>query len=217
MHQQDDIEPVDLDTDQVTADLPPGPHGGYNLQSKKCGAKTKSGGTCGKHPSKGSNRCKFHGGASPQVKARVEREEHQRKVEHDIQKAMKKLDITPVGDPLTALKNLAGEVLAWKDMLLEKVESLRTLRYATEFNEQIRGEVLLYERAIERAVNVLATIARLNIDERLVAVTERQAKMLEDGLFAAFDEVGITISQPEMREAVAVAFGKHLSLLPPTA
>lgn len=212
MDTPDAPEPADLDAIQKR---PYAPYGGYNLaDGPRCGAKTRSDGKCKRHPANGSKRCRFHGGNSPQVIAKHQREQHQQQVEKEIQKALLDLDIRPVENPLTALKLLAGEVIAWKDALLQKVQLLDKLRYSTEFNEQIRGEVLLYERALDKCATVLATIARLNIDERLAAVEERQVKMLEDGLFAAFEAAGIPVTDPDLRETVAVAFGSQLIALP---
>jgi hypothetical protein len=208
----DDHTPVDLDA--INPRDGASRNGGFNVvhDGPRCGAKTRTGGECKKHPANGTKRCKFHGGATPAAIAKAEREAHMRDLEEQVGKAVRRLNIEPVEDPLTALKLLAGEVLEWKRALLEKIQLLDNLRYSTEFNEQIRGEVLLYERSLDRCLNVLATIAKLNIDERLAAVTESQAKMLEDCLFAAFEAAGVPITDPDRREAVAVEFGRHLAV-----
>lgn len=187
-----------------------------DLSYTPCGALTRRGDgpPCRRAPAKGQKRCRLHGGASPQAIAKAERVAHQQKLERDIERALAKFDIQPVTDPLTALQLLAGEVLEWKRILLEKVSNLETWRYSTDFSEQIRGEILLYERAIDRAVNVLGTIARLNIEERLTAVTEAQAARLEGAMFDAFEIVGIPITDPELRERVLVAFADNVIRLP---
>jgi len=202
-------EPHNLDAEQD------GP--AATVEDGTCGAKTQrgKGPACKRSPSKGAKRCRLHGGASPQVRAKAERDAHQAKLERDIQRALRRFDIQPVGDPLTALQQLAGEILAWKDILSSKVELLRgNWRYSTEYNEQIRGEVLLYERSLDRCVQALATIAKLNIEERLAAVTERQADQLEAALFDAFEIAGIPITDPDKREQVAVAFAENVIRLP---
>jgi hypothetical protein len=48
------------------------------------------------------------------------------------------------------------------------------MRYSTDGGEAIRGEIVLWERAMDRCLAVLGTIAKLNIDERLVRINERQ-------------------------------------------
>jgi len=156
-----------------------------------CGAQTRAEDkhTCRLPPINGSKRCRFHGGASPSVKAKVQRE----RVEGELRELATKLAAPPVDNPLEALSILAGEVTAWKNFLAEKLRELNTLRYSGEHAEQIRGEVILYERALDRTVSVLTAIARLNVDERLAAIGERQAAMLEGALDAALDALGVSV------------------------
>lgn len=155
----------------------------------RCGARTRAEDRhpCKLSPINGTGRCRFHGGKSPGATARVERE----RVERELAGLAAKLDAPPVDNPLEALRSLAGEVSGWKDFLAERLRQLTTLRYSGEHAEQIRGEVVLYERALDRTVSVLTAIARLNVDERLAAIGERQAAILESALDAALDAVGL--------------------------
>jgi len=164
---------------------------------------------CRRRPAIGEKRCKLHGGVHPKSKQNRAGEMLKRKTE----KAVRRLKMTPVEDPLTELKKIAGEVLAWKNAMFKHVKRLHTLRYYGEKAEQIRGEVILYERAIERCVTILTNIAKLNIDERLAAVTERQAEMMEDALFAAFDAAGLGIRDADQKQAIAEAFSRQLTLV----
>lgn len=223
-HGPDDVpEPVNLD-DYRSHRPPPPPHirEGYRLDDDgtlygkdgklRCSAKARNapGGICHTHPVKGTKRCRMHGGSSPKAQQKAARDS----VEADVRDLLATLDIGPVHDPLTALKELAGEVNAWKDAMRVKVEELSTLDVSTEYGETARAVVQLYERAMDRAGDFLFKIARLNIDERLAAVTERQAKMIEDGFFDALDEIGIPATDMSTREKVAVAFARHLSVVP---
>lgn len=177
---------------------------------ESCTAKNRARKRCGNAPCPGQKVCTKHGGASPQAQQAAAR----RIAEEQAREAMEKLGWQPVDDPLSALAELAGEIIAWKDLLRGKVEELQgAFRYETEFNEAIRGEVQLFERALDRAVHVLAVIAKLNIDERLAAITERQARMLEDALFAAFDAAGLGLRDADQKEAVARAFSSKLALV----
>jgi hypothetical protein len=181
-----------------------------------CGAKPRPGGErkhpCQKPVTPGMNRCSMHGSKSPRAKAKKKRDE----LEAQVDKAIAKLDIVPVEDPLTELGKLAGRVLAWEKAIREHVDKLTNLRYSTENGEAIRGEIVLFERAMDRCAMVLGLIAKLNIDERLARITENQAEMLETALFAAFEEAGLTIADTGKRERVAAAFGRHLALVAPT-
>ena len=57
----------------------------------------------------------------------------------------------------------------------------------------------MYERALDRTVHVLATIARLNIDERLVKISQQQADLVKTALLGALDDAGLPREQ--QREA----------------
>lgn len=178
-----------------------------------CGAKPKPGGVrtwpCKIPPMEGEKRCRMHGGkhannAVNKAKART-------KVK--VEKALRKLDVVPVEDPLTELKTLAGEAVAWKNEMGRLVAQLTQIRYRTENSEQTRAEVALFERAMDRCTTVLATIAKLGIDERLAAISEQQATMLTNALFAAFDAAGFTIIDVTAKRAITKEFTGQLRLV----
>jgi hypothetical protein len=217
-------EPANLD-DYRRRDRPPPPPNvreGYRLDDDgtlygedgkpRCSAKARNapGGVCHTHRIKGATRCRMHGGKSPRAQQKAARD----RVEQDMRELLASQDMGPVHDPLTALKELAGEVVGWKDAMRLKVEELDTLDVSTEYGETARAVVQIFERAMDRAGEFLFKIARLNIDDRLAAVTERQAKMIEDGFFDALDEIGIPTTDMATREKVAVAFARHLSVVP---
>lgn len=181
---------------------------GPNYDGPRCGAKTRQPGNppCKLAPIIGQKRCRKHGGINSSTEQRRAEVETERR----IHRAIGKLNITPVEDPLTALKRLAGEVLAWKDQIATLVSDLSTIRYSTENAEQIRGEVAVFERALDRCNTVLATVAKLNIDERLAAISEQQATMLSEALLAAFEEAGFGITDTWKKKQVAQAFGRRL-------
>ncbi|UXY28574.1 hypothetical protein N8I87_19750 [Streptomyces sp. HUAS TT20] len=144
--------------------------------------------------------CRKHGGASPQARAAAER----RQVEGQARSLLAELGVAPVEDPLAQLLRLAGEVLAWQRATAQLVNELESIRYrAANGTEQLRAEVLIYERAMDRAVNVLAAIARLGIDERLVAVTEKQADVVVAAINAAMEAAGISGEQAEQARRAA--------------
>jgi hypothetical protein len=126
----------------------------------------------------------------------VRRKADERVAEQDAMKLLRAMDITPVADPLTALEGLGGEVVAWKEILAGKVSELRgDYRYRHQTGEQLRAEVLLFERAMDRCVSTLAAISKLNIDERLARVREREADQLERAMNTALLKMGLTDDQ----------------------
>lgn len=185
----------------------------YGVDGKpRCSARARTapGGICHMQRMKRQKRCHMHGGKSPQAKERLARE----RVDEKLTAMAAYYDKGPIQDPLSALKELAGEVVGWKDFMREKVAELDTLSYSTDYGETARAVVQLFERAMDRAGDFLFKIAKLNIDERLAAVSEQQAKMIEDGFFDALDEAGIPVTAMDTRDKVAVAFARHLSVVP---
>jgi hypothetical protein len=175
--------------------------------ARTCGARRRDGGACTNPPMNGGERCRMHGGSSPQAKAAAER----RQIEAGALALLADLDVDPVGDPLAALLRLGGQVISWQAATARLVNELESIRYrAGNGTEQLRAEVVLFERATDRACQVLATIARLNIDERLAAVSERQAEAVIGAVEAALAAAGVSGDlAAEGRRAAA----RHLRLV----
>ena len=149
---------------------------------------------------KGYGRCRKHLGNAPTVARAAERE----RLEAEARAELARLDVMPVGNPLEELQKLAGRVLAWEHAIGELVNRLSGIRYESEHGgEQLRAEVALLERAMDRCERVLVAMARLNIDERLVRVTERQASLVASVLKGALDDLGIDRSGEEVGKVMA--------------
>jgi hypothetical protein len=149
---------------------------------------------------KGYGRCRKHLGNSPTVARAAERE----RVEHEVRAELARLDVVPVDNPLEELQKLAGRVLAWEKVIGGLVNGLSAIRYESEHGgEQLRAEVALLERAMDRCERVLVAMARLNVDERLVRVSEKQAAQVVDVLKGALDDLGIDRNEEEVRTVMA--------------
>lgn len=177
-----------------------------------CGRNVKSrpGGKCLNGPVGGvpGKPCVMHGGKAPQVMAAAARE----KAEEGVRKtaAMIMREATPVGDPLAALQQLAGEMTAWKDALGGQVDILK-LGYSSEMGtEQIRAAVQLYEKALDRLGTTLANIGRLNIDARLIAIEEGKKEMILRAIQAALTAAGVT---GEAQTAAIGVAGRELRVI----
>lgn len=174
----------------------------------KCQAHSKmqAGGQCQRMPMEGQRVCATHGGKAPQNLAAAET----RKTEEKIRKVLGELVSTPVANPLAELQALAGEAKAWKELCAEHVANLEKMRYGTEGGEAIRGEIILFERAIDRCAKILTDIAKLNIDERLAKVSEMQLDLVARALTSWMAEAGMNAEQQvEARRGVA----RHLRLI----
>lgn len=174
-----------------------GPYCGGKLHGRD-GTCTQAAGWGTPHP--GHGRCKLHGGCAPS--GRMAGAEQQAKAE------LARLGVDAVSDPLTMLAQVTGEVLAWKDATAELVNRLSSVRYEGELaGEQLRSEVLLWERALDRCERFLTAMARCNIDERLAKVTERQAETLSAALSAALADMGFP---PDKQREARQLVGRHL-------
>lgn len=164
----------------------------------ECTRPRKNGrGPCHGTPVTGSDKCRMHLGeaAAPVIAAA--------KLEQEAARLLYQRDAAPVTDPLSALQKLAGRAAAWEDIIGEKVNELRSIRYSTdEGGEQIRGEIAVMERAMDRLGRLLVDIAKLNIEERLAGIRKQTADMLERALDAALEASGAGLDgKAKAREA----------------
>jgi hypothetical protein len=174
-----------------------------------CGVARRQGGGAPCHKSagwgtdhKGIGPCRLHGGNFANVAKAAER----KRAEAELQSVLAGLGVArPVANPLEALRQLAGEILLLKDVLRGMVERLGSVRYDGLAGEQVRGEIQLYERALDRAAKVLVDIGRLNIDERLAAITQRQADVVVAAIKAGLDAAGVGHGEERTRANAAVA------------
>lgn len=163
----------------------------------RCGAHKRQGeGTCTQTAGWGTDHvgegpCKLHGGSTRNVSKGAKL----RLAEREARELFGKIAPapTPVDNPLAAYAELAGRVLAWLELMDSLLDDLREVGYESETaGEQTRAVVQLYERAMDRANTVLGSYARLRIDDRLAAITERQADMVVRALDAVIAHLGAT-------------------------
>lgn len=111
-----------------------------------------------------------------------------------------------IEDPLDELLKLGGEVRAFKEILRLMVArmDIATWRYTnSKLGEQLRAEILLYERAIERYGSLLMGIAKLRIKEHRLAIDERMVQAIESALNTALQASGANLEgQAEARKVL---------------
>lgn len=120
----------------------------------------------------------------------------------------------PVGNPLDELLMLAAEIREGKEILRALVSCLYEngqIRYAhSKAGEQVRMEILLYERALERYAKILIDISKLKIEDRLAGIRQQTADMLERALDAALEESGVGL---EGKHSARQALRRHLKVI----
>lgn len=148
----------------------------------------------------GQRRCRRHGGSTPSHLAAGQR----RLAEAKAAKTIMGLELEPVTDPIAALQTLAGETLALKAVLLQRVADLSELRYEGRAGEAVRGELQAYEHAAERAGRLLNDLARLGLDSRRVQLEETQVAILVAVVSRALAASGLSEEQTiTVRSAIA--------------
>lgn len=182
----------------------------------KCGGTNRQGDPCKNaagyktdHP--GAGNCTFHGGSTRTGRVSA--------LNQQAERLLHRMDAPPCSDPLEALQRLAGRALALEEVIGKLVNDLTEIRYESggdsEFGkggggEQLRAEVGVLERAMDRCGRLLVDIAKLNIDERMARVTERQAEMMQTALTDVLGEMGFEpAQQADARKRIA----RHLRVV----
>jgi hypothetical protein len=168
-------------------------------------AKRQGGNQCQRPPTAGMTVCDTHGGKSPAAKAAREERAATAVVANAAAIMYRRPagGFRPVTNALEELNRLAGEALHWKEGITAWIEQLKSVRYGTDGGEAIRGEVILYERALDRCHEILVSIAKLNIDERLVAIEQGRKEMVLSALDAGFQAAGLTGEQATIARLAA--------------
>lgn len=180
-----------------------------------CSGHKKDGSPCRNAPRHEQNVCGFHGGRARQNLRAAET----RALEREIANTVERLDGKPVDNPLTELAALAGRARTWMDLMEVRVQKLLSaddaeggdsggIRYRGGAGEQLRAEVALYERAMDRLGKFLADYGRLGIDERLARISERQADTVIAAIEAALNAA--EVRDPSLRITAKKAAGRHL-------
>lgn len=115
-------------------------------------------------------------------------------------------------NPFEALLDVAQEQLAFKEVCKAKLIKLREDEWRWDSDrtgEQLRSEVALYERAIQRCTDTLIRISRLNLEERLLRIAERQAAIIEMAIIRTLQDLELPIELQAKARAQIVMHLAH--------
>ena len=125
---------------------------------------------------RGGTVCASHGGLAPQTRAASDRRQAEARAASMV-RALVPVDSAPIGDPMVALARLAGEADAFRGVLAGRVNELAqvpTAQRAEGDLDQLRAELSLYERALDRTSKFCEALIRSNYLERHAAIEEAQ-------------------------------------------
>jgi hypothetical protein len=178
------------------------------MDAPRCTAKSKqSGERCKRRPVPGATVCSMHGGKIPAVAAAAKRRLMTQQVKAEAQAVLAHEGLVGVDDPIELLTRLAAEITAFKDALAARVNALTDIRYQGAAGEQLRAEVQLYERALDRALKVCEVLAKLDLEGKRQAAAERYGAEIAALLQAIFVELALSEQQ---WERVPVVVSHHL-------
>lgn len=165
------------------------------------------------HP--GFGHCKYHGGSTPAGRIQG-RELMLAAQEADLEASLAELGYTQITDPYQVMLDLASRAKALEEWLAGLVAKLgQDLgSFDDKGAEQVRTQMALFERAMDRAFKFVEAIARLDIDERRVRVAEVQTVLLAQALDTALrvKAAGLT---PTQIDVVGDALHEALAELEP--
>lgn len=184
---------------------------------RRCGARSKqTGAQCKAWAIRGTNppRCRHHAGRRTAViKAEIAT---RARAERAYDRAQRAWNPDPTEETtLDDLLRIKNDALRWHTICQQLIGELQEIRYKTRSSgEQLRSEVALFERSLERCARICADLVRLGIEDRAARVqrahTERLAEMLSQLMPALLTRAGLDYTDDTVRRWVA----EEMAVLP---
>lgn len=172
---------------------------------KLCKARRSDGEPCKRPPIRGGRVCASHGGRAPAVRAAADRRLAEQEATQEVARLTDARGPLTLPDVYREMLTTAGDAVAWQRVLRERVESLDGYSSATGMGgDQIRADVVLFERAMDRTAKVLELVARLDLDTRLTHISAQQGEQVARVLRVGLDAAGLSTGQREAAEAAMV-------------
>lgn len=136
-------------------------------------------------------------------------------------------DREAITDPIGKLREVAEEISAMKDAIAVRVNKLDHIRYTggLQYNEdgelvgtgteQLRAEVVVYERAIDRLAAILISMAKLDLDTRWLQIQAWHEFQIGEGTVRVTRGVLAALGLDMDEERVRGLIVEQLRALPP--
>lgn len=163
---------------------------------KLCSARRSNGEPCKRPPIRGGTVCASHGGRAPAVRAAADRRLAEAEATREVARMTDARGPLRLPDVYRELLSTAGAAVAWQSVLRDRVEALSDYSATSGMGaEQVRADVVLFERAMDRTAKVLELVARLDLDTRLSNISKRDADILVDLVERAKTVAGLSPEQ----------------------
>ena len=166
--------------------------------SRRCTARSKrSGERCKRAAIVGGHVCAMHGGKVPAVRAKALQRVATAEAQAFVETQLAIRGPMTLSEVYRELLRTAGLAVEWRNLLEGKVADLVAWRYsaAGPGTEQLRSEVALFERAMDRTAKVLELIARLDIDARATALDAHQGQLVASAVQRILNALDLTPAQ----------------------
>lgn len=143
----------------------------------------------------------------------------------DIERIIKQSEEIPEMDYQTAalvgMAELVQRITDWEKSSYTRLHSISPdqWRYKDRAqSEQIRSEVLVYERALDRAANALTRVSKMAIDKKLVSLGKAQTELMIKMLLSVISKLTLTpAAQEQAKRYLLEEFQKEAALAPKLA
>jgi hypothetical protein len=183
------------------------------MASRKCKAHKTNGDPCPNYAMHGQMVCHSHGGKTPNGLAAGQRRLAEAKAATQLKDLADAPPLESIGDVYDWLLGVAGTAKAWSDILQGRVAQLNKL--GTESSEfvgtQLRADVILFERALDRSAKIAESLVRLDLEGRKQALDERIAAQLVAVVKAILGDLELSDDQRMVAELVVPKRMKEIS------
>lgn len=181
---------------------------GHLMDRRQCTAMSKqSGERCKRAPIKGGTVCAMHGGKAPAVAAAAVQRQAVAKADAAIRDLWPGLAAqVPMKDPVDLLARAATALEHMADVVGDRVNELGHLGAGKDLT-QLRAEVVLLDRLLDKLLKAGEGLARLGIAERHVELEQERAQMVTAAFLTA---LGVVSLVPADRDLVVRTFLEQL-------
>jgi hypothetical protein len=166
-------------------------------------AKTRAGERCRKNPHPGASICTNHGLTAAGRAAAADRVAGEKagKVIAELWPGL--AGVAPVKDPIDLLARTAAALEAMADQVGERVNQLNGKVATGESMSQLRAEVVLLDRVLDKVIRASDRLASLGIAEKQVELEQARAEIVTQAYLASLAVVSLV---PADRDAMLRAF-----------